>query len=200
MNEAHDVATRVQIDPVDCSDLTGGLVNWVTSRLRDEPGFVLAHFDDGVVWGKLVDTRLITSNEYAPEISPRFRLETLQQAFIFGKRSEIRLWKDELDDWRARKVSDVDADTSDEYRFDEDQILWGTRLKQECPNDFSWISEARQQGMEQVVPVRVNETELENRRLKLRVRHFINCDAETGQARVYLSRLVDVFVGSGASE
>jgi CRISPR-associated protein (TIGR03984 family) len=196
MGEAKEVATIVQIDPVDCSDLTAGLGNWVTRQL-EETGFVLAHFDDGVVWGKLIDSALVTSNEFAPEISPPFRLDTLQQAFIFGKRSEIRLWKDELDNWKARRVSDVEDNTGDNYRFDEYQILWGTKLKQECPNDFSWISEARQQGMEHVVPVKVDDAQLKARQLRLHVRHFINCDGETGQARVFLSRLVDVLVGPG---
>lgn len=193
--------TRIEIEPVTPPEGNEGLPDWIEKQLTDGREFLLAHFDDGVMWGKLgADDKLITSHDLAPELSPQVRLVTLQQAFIFGEQSEVRLWPGEVGGWEARLIRESKdqqfngAEAQERDCFDEDQILWGTEVKEPFPEDFTHVLEKRQHGMEHVVPVKVDNAQLNARNLKLRVRHFINYDEHTGEARIYLSRLVKVFV------
>lgn len=175
------------------------LLVWIDQQMQDGREWLLAHCDDGVIWGKHdAEGKLVTSHQFAPKLSPKLRLATLQQAFVFGEndqdqswRGEARLWRGEMS-WETQLVKE--NPTTD--WIDEDQLLWGTKVYQgyEQPN-FTHVREEEQQlGLEHVVPIKVSEQELQERRLKLRVRHFIQCDAETGEARIFLSRLVKVFI------
>jgi CRISPR-associated protein (TIGR03984 family) len=167
-------------------------VAWLEKQMSDERPWLLAHADDGVIWGKRGDGgRLITSHDLAEYVSPELRFVTLQQVFVFGERGgEVRLWRED-DGWQARLITDV----SDEEPIDEAHILWGTEVIANYPNvGFTHVREKRQQGLDHVVPVIVTEKQLEERQLKLLVRHFVEYDEETGEARIALSRLVTVGV------
>jgi len=163
---------------------------WLASQMKPNRQWLLAYADDGVIWGKLTaDQKLMTSNDIAPKISPELRWETLQQAYIFGKQGEVRLWR-EGDDWQARLViGDADeTDTIDEYH-----ILWGTKAE-ESKDGFTPVREVRQQGMDHLVPLEVITDALKERRLRLLVRHLIEYDEHSGEARITLSRLVNIEV------
>ena len=167
------------------------LLAWVAEQLQGGGQWLLAHCDDGVVWGKRdAGGNLITGHNFAPACTPPLRLATLQQAFVFGPSGEARLWRGEMN-WEQRPLQpDPPGDS-----FQEDHVLWGTeRVQLFTPDDFTHVRERRQQGLEHVVPLKVTTQELEKRRLKLRVRHFIWCDEETGEARIFFSRLVEVFI------
>lgn len=173
---------------------------WLEARMQDGLPFLLAHADDGVVWGKLVEQKLITSRdaagESAREISPLLRGITLQQAFVFGPSGEVRLWRDDSG-WQCYQCS-----SADELAFaspslpDEWQVLWGTKVINEGDTKygFTHIHEARQQGLDHIVPVQVSEQQLRERRLRLQVRHFIERDPDTGEARLSFSRLVNLVI------
>jgi CRISPR-associated protein (TIGR03984 family) len=167
------------------------LLAWVAEQMKNGGKWLLAHCDDGVVWGKRgANNDLVTSHQFAPTLSPPLRLITLQQAFVFGPRGEARLWRGEMN-WEERAMQ---GDPTGDH-IDEDHILWGTEQVRLFEREgFTHVRERRQQGMEHVVPIKVSPQELAQRRLKLRVRHFIHRDPETGEARIFFSRLVDVFI------
>lgn len=175
------------------------LKEWIELQMQAGRNFLLAHCDDGVIWGRRVADELLTSHDLAPEISPLLRLTTLQQLFIFGEDEVTKDWYGEARLWRGERSweeSIVRQNPTDDC-FDEDQVLWGTEVVTlENPQGFTRVCEKQQQGLEQVVPITVTPQELQQRRLKLRVRHFIKRDDETGEARIYLSRLVTVFVST----
>lgn len=166
---------------------------WLASQMKPNRQWLLAYADDGVIWGKLTaDQQLMTSNDIAPKISPELRWETLQQAYIFGEQGEVRLWR-EGDDWHARLVIG-DADETD--TINEHHILWGTKTiqnKNQVKDGFTQVQEG-QQGMNHVAPLVVTDDGLRERKLKLLVRHLIEYDADSGEARITLSRLVNIEV------
>jgi CRISPR-associated protein (TIGR03984 family) len=169
---------------------------WLRGQMNGERKWLLAHADDGVIWGRWENGAIITSTDVARDVSPELRLVTLQQAFIFGERDEVKLWRDEDGEatgWRARRLSDgEDADV-----MDEPQLLWGSEIV-EWHDDFdgkrfTHVRERKSNyGMDHVVPIEVTKDDLDNRRLKLLVRHFITYDEQTGEARITLSRLVSI--------
>lgn len=165
---------------------SGDLIEWIETHLTPSRPWLLAHADDGVIWGRCgADGRLITSHEVAPAISPPLHWLTLQQAFIFGPESEARLRR-VGDAFHAALLTDP-ADY-----MDESHILWGTIVVNSLPKGFTHVREARQQGLDHVVPVEVTGDQLRARLLRLRVRHFIARDADTGAARISGSRLISI--------
>lgn len=167
--------------------------SWLREQMNGDRQWLLAHADDGVIWGRWSDGNIITAHEVAPEISPKLRLITLQQAFIFGKQDEVRLWRDDDSQttrWRARRLCDGEAADV----LDELQLLWGSEVVK-WPDGydgkgFTRVCEKKSNyGMDHVVPIEVSQDDLEQRRLKLLVRHFITYDKQTGEARITLSRL-----------
>lgn len=150
-------------------------------RLR----YLLAHADDGVIWGRVDTDGLYTSHGIAPA-SPSLRASTLQQARLFSATGELLLWRSD-DGWQARLVSDVDGDMVD--WIDEDQILWGDAVEK-SQDGFTMVREGSQ-GMRHAVPIEVSKELLEQRKLRLRVRHYIHHN-DDGEARIILSRLVQL--------
>ena len=184
--------TEPHVSLVSAPALAEDLVTWVEQQSSADRPWFLAHADDGVIWGRRNDDgRLITSRQLVPHISPPLRLLTLQQAFIFGEHGgEVRLWRAE-DAWQARLVTDA----SDAEPIDESQVLWGTEVVNRYPEQgFTHVRETRQQGLDHVVPIVVTLQQLEKRQLRLLVRHFIEYDEATGEARIGLSRLVKIFI------
>ncbi len=165
------------------------LYSWLQYKAKEqELKYLLAHADDGVIWGKFdQDGNLITANpskELFPnseELFPKHNLpvlrsQTLQQCRIFGENAEVMLWK-VGDKFKARLIKD---DNNPEHLPDENQILWGTQRERE-KNGFTLVSDGSQ-GLKHAVP-------LTDITLRLKVRHYIDYD-ESGMARIYLSRLV----------
>jgi len=59
---------------------------------------LLAHADDGIIWGTLRDGRLCLSGDYFPNVSPPFRTITLRECRLFGPDAELHVWREsELD-------------------------------------------------------------------------------------------------------
>lgn len=154
--------------------------------------YLLAHADDGVIWGEFRGQKydLVTSGDVFPCYLTNLRYETLQQVRAFGKDVEVMLWKVE----RFPKARLIKDDEQTEY-IPESQILWGTQIEK-AENGFSLVSDG-QQGLRHGVPlpetvIKFDKSKKLYRPLRLSVRHYIDCDEETGLARIYLSRLVNL--------
>jgi CRISPR-associated protein (TIGR03984 family) len=193
------------------------LREWIAGQMTEKRPWLLAHFDDGVLWGRRAsDGSLLTSFDVAGDLGmssnalPEPRLTTLQQAFIFGGTDEVRLWRDDDDGWQARRIADpegADRFHSDKKPWlDEEQLLWGDQVVAASEEfEFTRLREGRQQGLEHCVPLFIEQEKLSyERRVRLLVRHYITYDVGddvseatsssesggTGEARIALSRLV----------
>lgn len=174
---------------------------------------LLAHADDGVIWGRLdANGRLVTSHdalhntqaqndrdrrriEAAKRSLPPLRPETLQQARLFGEQAELFIWRDGDGAWRGRLLRETADGENPNWSesFDEPQLLWGTHGTP-LEDGFTLLEDGAQ-GLYHAVPLQVALVEASEGRLKqsvrLNIRHYLDYD-EQGQAYVAVSRLVEV--------
>lgn len=158
---------------------------WLEGQMSEKRPTLLAFADDGVIWGRYVNGKLVT----APG-SPELRGKTLQQAFVFGADDEVRLFRDELGDWKARLV----VDSGDVIV--ESQILWGDKSEGR-QGDFLQVSEFRKGIPNQFLPV--DGVFGDEECVRLEVHHMVIYE-ETGEARIALSRLAGLSIGDKAME
>lgn len=180
-------------EPIKDAQFISNLGEWLKLQAQKyQLQYLLAHADDGVIWGKFdrENSQLITSGDdrVFPQLA-KLRLCTLQQCRIFGKNAEVMLWK-VGDNFKARLIKD---DNNPECLPDENQILWGTQVDEEI-NGFTLVSDGSQ-GLRHAVPLfNITDKFKDGKRpLRLTVRHYIDYDEDTGVARIFLSRLVDLF-------
>jgi CRISPR-associated protein (TIGR03984 family) len=167
---------------------------WLTEQAGDAVCYLLAHADDGLIWGKVENGVLATSNDAArntgyAQISPPLREVTLQTARLFNNNGEILLWRDsEILSWRARMIYAVNDTQEATFveAIDEHQLLWGNQVEA-LSNTFTLLSDSGQ-GLRHIAPISITAEALP---LRLRVRHLISED-ETGFARITNSRLVNL--------
>jgi CRISPR-associated protein (TIGR03984 family) len=151
---------------------------WLSQQMQlHELKYLLAHADDGVIWGRLDSDGLITSHVVAPEYSPPLRTETLQTARVFAPTGELLIWRDEAGQWVGRLIAEAKSGTKPEWTqaFDEYQILLGTNAR---PQDrgFTLMSEGSQ-GLFHVVPLKLEgKIDEQTRPLRLVVRHYLKVD------------------------
>ncbi len=178
----------VTLKTFDVTDVGAEPVAWLTNQVI--PGMLLlAHADDGVIWGKV-----IASAEGAQIIFPPttllpqapLRTETLIMVRCFDVQQELFLWRLNEGEWRARRIADGVGEPCDYY--DERQILWGTQAT-EAANGFVKMIEGAQ-GMLHAPPVELLASDGQNQehRVRLPVRHYLLNDE--GWLRVGYSRLV----------
>ncbi len=179
----NNMATRIDSQPVD------DLRNWLETQ-ASEHGllYLLAHADDGVIWGRFPDGRLIISGEVFPEVAVKLRPKTLQQARLFGPAGEVLLWRVE-GGFRSNVTID-DADKS-ENDIEESHHLWGAGKILDTEKQFT-LMEDGQQGLRHAIPCAITE----HNYAALRVRHYVAYD-EQNQAYIARSRLVDLLEISG---
>jgi CRISPR-associated protein (TIGR03984 family) len=153
--------------------------------------WLLAHADDGVIWGELRNRQLVTSDSVAPEVSPPLRTETLQQARLFAEHAELLLWRDGDNQWHARLIRDAVERETPVFTdaIDEPQLLWGTHG--EHRSGFTMLRDGAQ-GLRHAVPMELplgknNETHPP----RLWVRHYLSED-QNGFIRIVASRLLDL--------
>jgi CRISPR-associated protein (TIGR03984 family) len=163
------------------------LQDWLSEKAQvHKLKFLLAHADDGVIWGHFNEVGLTTADQFFPHL-PQLRLSTLQQCRIFGQSGEVLLWRSD-DKWKYRFI----GAPSPNY-FDELQMLWGTHAEG-VAGGFTLVADGSE-GLRHAVPLtnipfsqdRTNRV----RSLRLLVRHYIDYDCN-GIAHIHLSRLVDV--------
>lgn len=182
---------RYNMNEMDAPKNDKAVRDWLTAQITDQRPTLLAFADDGVIWGKKVDGKLVASHEISPAISPALRGETLQQAFVFGAGDEMRLFRDETGQWQALRVVDG------EEVIRESQVLWGDEVI-EVRDGFTYLRDKKQQGLEHIVPIEVKLDD--DQCLRLDVHHMVEYDQETGEARIVLSRLAGLRVGEKSEE
>lgn len=186
------------VEPV-AADSISNVKDWLQTQARQH-GFkwLLAHADDGVIWGKVENGQLVTSHDAiqgsaeAQKVCPPLRLQTLQQARLFSDNAELLLWCDGSNQWHARLIRNAADGETPAFTdaMDEPQILWGTDPLP-LGNGFTLMSDGAQ-GLRHVVPLNVTGKFTEQTRpLRLWVRHYVQED-DKGFARIVASRLFDL--------
>jgi len=190
--------------------------SWLEEQAKTyELNYLLAHAEDGVIWGKFDSGKLTTSNEAFPdEKLPELRLDTLQQCRIFGEKGEVLLWRI-ANGWKARIIQHLDSWQPQENPkeipggelkcfkipgnddvlelIEEHHILWGTKPKGEEKKGFTLMLDGSE-GLKHAVPligINFNENKKLYRPVRLVVHHYIDYD-DTGVAKIFLSRLVEL--------
>ena len=191
---------KTDIDWVGFADkLTEGLSQQMQAHKLK---YLLAHADDGVIWGRLDGQELITSHDVAPEYSPPLRAETLQTVRVFAHAGELLVWRDEAGQWAGRLIAEAAPDATAEAMpgatdkwteaFDEQQVLLGTNARPQM-RDFALMSEGSQ-GLFHVVPLNLTgQIDEQIRPLRLVVRHYLKAD-NYGFLRVNASRLLSLLL------
>ncbi len=160
---------------------------WLESQMSEERPTLLAFADDGAIWGRLTNKKLVTGPN-----QPNLRGSTLQQAFVFGQKDEVRLFHDELGNWKTSHV--VDAGDV----IVESQILWGDQSEGDTQNGFLHVSEFRKGIPNQYLPI--DGSLGKDDCVRLEVHHLVEYDKETGEARIAISRLAGLSIGSKSEE
>jgi len=176
------------------ADFETGPRAWLAAQMSEGMPWLLAHADDGVIWGRRQkDGTLILSSDVFndpgkyPAIAVPLRATTLQQVRVFGRQGELLLWRAGAG-FLARLIDD--GPTPPEHSLSDEYLLWGrgSRDVVEPPGQepFVLISEG-QQGVRHAPP----RLSTSAGRLRLLVRHYVDYD-DQGQAYVACSRLVDL--------
>ncbi|BAZ32924.1 hypothetical protein NIES4074_54320 [Cylindrospermum sp. NIES-4074] len=160
---------------------------WLEEKAKEyQLKFLLAHAEDGVIWGEFKDGKLLTADS-AFDFLPKLRLFTLQQCRAFGETSEVMLWQTD-EGFKARLIQD---EKNTEF-ITENQILWGTQADKIC-GDFTLVSDGSQ-GLRHAVPltdIEFDKNQKLYRPLRLNVHHYVDYN-DSGVARIDLSRLVNL--------
>ena len=161
--------------------------------------YLLSFHDDGVVWGKIQNGTLQTSDDLKDadgkpisSPSPEFRPETLQECRLFSEQGELYVWRNG-DDFKARLIEDHSTDAKAEERdyFDELQVLWGTQIER-SNGEFTIVADGSE-GLRHAFPQLVDPKNFDGKKrpLRLGVRHYLSY-GDDGCAYISLSRLVKV--------
>lgn len=167
-------------------DVTGSPTAWLAeAAARFGATTLLAHADDGVVWGRIDNGRFITP--FGGGAGAELRDVTLQEARVFGKDAEVLVWREAPGTYRGRVIRRAhDGERpSWEKAFDEPNLLWGQPVRA-LSGGFTLLSEGAM-GHEHAPPVSLEGKQ----RAALQVRHFVGYD-EHGVARMEGSRLVGI--------
>lgn len=144
--------------------------------------YLLAHTDDGVIWGILKGKTMTLAGDVFPRVAVPLRQNSLQQARLFNTTGELLLWRTATG-FEYRVIAD--GETAVEGSFEETQVLWGD--DGQANGSFTLMSEGRQ-GLHHAPPLPNYQP---RQAPLLTVRHYVDYDSE-GQAYIALSRLVDL--------
>jgi len=173
---------------------------WFEAEARQsslgEKAWFLAHTTDGVIWGRFQDGALLLSSdaslsadgEAAPNIKlPALDAKNLQDAYLFGERAEVRVWRDGKD-FKAAHTEDAGFDP--QTMLDERCLLWGDYVvPMDVGQGFSLLEHGRQ-GLRHAVPVALTPKMKLETPLRLVVRRYFVYEKNHGQARLAVARLV----------
>jgi len=149
--------------------------------------WLLAHCDDGVVWGiRGDDDRWTLSGQVFPSESPTLTKKSVQQLRVFGEDGELLVWRHDMG-VRARWLADAIEEAPGWMAPDDEERLLLGEHPERSTRGFTLLRDAT--GARQVVPLGAIA---KGERPTLRVRHYFERDAESGAVRVAASRLVAV--------
>lgn len=180
--------TSIPIETKKSQPIPKNIREWFEEQMQAKGlDYLLAMTDEGVVWGRLVNNRLVTAEGTRHQetvIVPHLHAETFQEARLFGVEGEIYVWRIDDASWAVRRIFDQGYPLEDYY--EEEYFVWGeaTEPQSDLPEGFRLMRDGAQE-MFHVMPHTVS------RSANLVVRHYLQ-DDETGFTRIALSRLVDL--------
>jgi len=211
INKTKITQPKLEDDSDFASDFGEALLAEAQKKLgANAKAFLLSFHDDGVVWGRMENGNLRTSDELKdtngkpfPSPSPEFRSATLQECRLFNNTGELLIWRVGEKNFKARWI--IDGDGEDKEFFDEAQVLHGTQIDKDkndnllTTGSFTVVADGSE-GLRHAFPMKKSDVEAKfsnnpkelKRPLRLRVRHYLSYD--DGCAYVSLSRLVNVEV------
>ncbi|NMB86857.1 MAG: TIGR03984 family CRISPR-associated protein [Chloroflexi bacterium] len=190
---------RQESNKLEASDFVEKPLEWLAKHARAN-AWLLAFADDGVILGKFDGKNLSLSGRAFPQYSPELDTLTLQQAYVFDHKGEVRIWHTGQE-WLAWQLWDEPDPQGNVEAFDEEQMLWGTsladtRTDKTTGQKFSLLTDGRQ-GLHYALPLEIGPGQLMpdrmHRPLRLQVRNYITYNPQ-GQAYVAQSRLVHLHV------
>lgn len=162
---------------------------------NDDLIWLLAHCDDGVVWGKREGTRWRLSSAAFPDVSPTLGEENLQQMRLFGPLREVLIWRGD-EGLTGRELADSGTVApSDPLRPEDRQyVLIGDRFGS-ANEGFTLTADAR--GSRHAVPLVALESAFglpgkSQWPFRLQARNYFISDPRSGLVRVVATRLVHV--------
>ena len=179
---------KEMIEPVTPpADFDGDLSVWLFGYARQHAlDWLLAHADDGVIWGRWTPDSWVLSSVCFPDDSPPLRAETLQQVRLFGAPGELHLWRVD-GGWRGRLLTDSEEDDFIARSY----LVWGTDVSEALPKAQSGLlllSEGAE-GLRHAPPLPA-QTPPTKARLAVEVRHYVQYNDDDGAAYLAASRLV----------
>jgi CRISPR-associated protein (TIGR03984 family) len=168
-------------------DAAADLRNWLERvAVEHRLTWLLAHCEDGTIWGVVQTGRLELSSEAFPQGALALRWEALVQARLFGEGGEVLVWPGPAG-WQARLRDDTGGESVE--RIDEAHLLWGTASEDPARTvaPFTQLVEGRQ-GTRHAPPL-AGALQGEQR-ASLLVRHYLEEDVTTGAVHIVDSRLV----------
>jgi len=179
------------------TDLRAWMITQANAHTSLGLRWLLAHCDDGVIWGEYASGQLKLSCDqgaFPVRGGLALRGETLQQARLFGEHAELLLWRRSQVQWNVTLRRDDRGNQAE--IIDEGHLLWGYVRDGEIPlrnGGFVQLSEGAQ-GIVHAPPLG-DTTPTEMQRASLKVRHYLGED-DAGVARITHSRLVRLCSGA----
>jgi CRISPR-associated protein (TIGR03984 family) len=168
--------------------LEADLRGWFAGQAAEGMALLLAHCDDGIAWGRVVDGTLELAGDHLPQVAVAFEAGRLQQARLFGPAGELLLWRDHAG-WRVRRLLEAALGELEPLQ-EEAYRLWGDHAVASA-GGFTLLADGRQ-GLLHAPPI---DGLPEAAHACLLVRHYLGYD-DNGQAYIALSRLSGLKVKS----
>lgn len=163
-------------------------LNW----FMDQPSvgdfsWLLAYADDGVVWGKICNGKLMIANNIFGESFPKMNTKKIHFVRFFGHLAEIRVFqKDSI--FSAVRLED---EPNDKLSFIRSYFLWGNSVR-DVKDGWTFVEEG-QHGIFQAIPIEIPHlNDNKTTRLKIRIRYYLDFEKEHGQAKVVGNRFVGI--------
>lgn len=178
---------KCTIEPVTFPpDLHQDFSAWLSQQFQEyNLRWLLAHADDGIIWGEMRQNELHLSSNPFHEVSPYLRYITLKEARLFNENAELHLWSDDKT-WKGILIKEEDG--SEAACYDESYLLWGNK-KGKTEDGFTLVYQGNE-GLYHAPPVIIDDGV--QFRVNIKVRHFLDYDSD-GQAYIAFSRLVSLY-------
>jgi len=181
-------------------DVVGDAIAWLKQQAQ-AGDVLLAHQDDGVVWGKAHTNGDWVTSDAVLNTLPAPNSNRLWSARLFNAQREILLWRDGDGAWHAREIADGAGEGEPDFveSYDEPQLLWGDHGEHKVVGNVTFaVLEEGAQGLRHAPPIELpfdaNGSLGNWTRACLLVRHYL---AREDVARVAASRLVELDVVRG---
>lgn len=179
------------------SENTGNQVLAFLNKNAQKDDILLAYFQDGVLWGKVLNNELFTLE------SPSFKDESFLHAHLFNQEREIRVIQT-LDGLKAFQFADIKANEKNKatFSYDRTYLLWGDQkvdsLTKELSANFTHVRMGSR-GIEQILPLSFTPTSGDSKtQATLTVRYYLEAstrDKDKGNLSIIARRIVSIQEG-----